>query len=111
MSAAADAAARAALPASLLACAVMVAACGEPATLPVSAGTGPQPELPAPRTSLIPTVHIAPARGGGPPAGRAPRGARSGGGGPPRPGGGGGGGAAGGGGGGEGGEEKKEKTK
>ncbi len=71
MSAAADAAARAALPASLLACAVMVAACGEPATLPVSAGTGPQPELPAPRTSLIPTVHIAPARGWA--AGAAPK--------------------------------------
>ncbi|NDP37681.1 MAG: sorbosone dehydrogenase family protein [Rhodoferax sp.] len=33
------------------------------ASLPVSAGTGPQPTLPAPRQSLIPTVNIAPAKG------------------------------------------------
>jgi glucose/arabinose dehydrogenase len=40
-----------------------LAACGEPARWPVSAGTGAQPQLPAPSTSLLPTVHIAPARG------------------------------------------------
>jgi len=33
------------------------------ARLPLAAGTGPQPTLPAPRTSLIPTVNIAPAKG------------------------------------------------
>jgi len=33
------------------------------ATLPVSAGSGPQPTLPAPRQTLIPTVNIAPAVG------------------------------------------------
>jgi glucose/arabinose dehydrogenase len=38
-------------------------ACGEIATLPVSAGTGAQPVLPAPRPTLIPTVNIAPATG------------------------------------------------
>ncbi len=41
----------------------MLAACGEMATLPVSAGTGPQPELPPPQQRLIPTVNIAPAQG------------------------------------------------
>jgi glucose/arabinose dehydrogenase len=40
-----------------------LAACGEMATLPVSAGTGPQPTLPAPAPSLIPTVNIAKAKG------------------------------------------------
>ena len=40
-----------------------VAACGEVATLPLSAGTGPNPVLPNPQTTLIPTIHIAPARG------------------------------------------------
>ncbi|WP_394757682.1 PQQ-dependent sugar dehydrogenase [Rhodoferax sp.] len=33
------------------------------ASLPVSAGTGPHPDLPSPRQSLIPTVNIAPAKG------------------------------------------------
>ena len=33
------------------------------ATLPIAAGTGPRPTLPAPQSSLIPTVHIAPATG------------------------------------------------
>jgi glucose/arabinose dehydrogenase len=33
------------------------------ATLPILAGTGPQPTLPAPQRTLIPTVNIAPARG------------------------------------------------
>ena len=40
-----------------------LSACGEQARLPVSAGMGPNPELPPPKTSLIPTVHIAPAKG------------------------------------------------
>lgn len=37
--------------------------CGEMAQLPVEAGIGPQPTLPAPDPSLIPTVNIAPAKG------------------------------------------------
>jgi glucose/arabinose dehydrogenase len=40
-----------------------LAACGDMAKLPVSAGTGPKPELPAPHATLIPTVNIAPAKG------------------------------------------------
>jgi hypothetical protein len=43
--------------------ALCVAACGDIATLPVAAGYGPNPELPPPSKSLIPTVHIAPAKG------------------------------------------------
>jgi len=43
--------------------AVTVAACAQTARLPVTAGMGPNPELPAPAESLIPTVHIAPAKG------------------------------------------------
>lgn len=42
---------------------VTIAACANQARLPISAGTGPQPELPAPNKSMIPTVHIAPAKG------------------------------------------------
>ena len=38
-------------------------ACGEQAILPFKAGTGPEPSLPAPNTTLIPTVNIAPAKG------------------------------------------------
>jgi glucose/arabinose dehydrogenase len=38
-------------------------ACGEVATLPVSAGMGLRPALPEPKQTLIPTVHIAPAIG------------------------------------------------
>ncbi|HXE39518.1 MAG TPA: sorbosone dehydrogenase family protein [Azonexus sp.] len=40
-----------------------LAACGEMAKLPASAGTGTQPALPAPVRTLVPTVHIAPAKG------------------------------------------------
>ncbi|ABD70440.1 L-sorbosone dehydrogenase [Rhodoferax ferrireducens T118] len=40
-----------------------LAACGEVATLPLSAGIGPEPKLPPPRHTLIPTVNIAPAKG------------------------------------------------
>ena len=44
-------------------CAALLAGCGNSARLPVEAGTGPQPQLPAPSKSLIPTVNVAPARG------------------------------------------------
>src|SRR3954452_17952412 len=37
--------------------------CASAARLPVSAGTGPQPELPAPQHRLIPTVNVVTARG------------------------------------------------
>jgi glucose/arabinose dehydrogenase len=40
----------------------MLAGCGEMATLPVEAGTGRAPQLPQPAKTLIPTVHIAPAK-------------------------------------------------
>ena len=43
--------------------ALACAGCGEMATLPISAGTGPQPTLPPPHKTLIPTVNIAPATG------------------------------------------------
>ncbi len=46
-----------------LSVAFLVAGCGETATLPVSAGTGPTPRLPPPNKTLLPTVHIAPAQG------------------------------------------------
>ncbi|MDQ3189142.1 MAG: sorbosone dehydrogenase family protein, partial [Pseudomonadota bacterium] len=50
---------------SLLATAalVLLASCAEPANTPVTVGFGPTPQLPAPSTPLIPTVHIAPAVG------------------------------------------------
>jgi len=41
--------------------AVGLAGCGEQATLPVEAGMGPEPELPPPNETLLPTVNIAPA--------------------------------------------------
>jgi glucose/arabinose dehydrogenase len=40
-----------------------LAACGDTALQQVAAGTGPNPVLPAPKKSLIPTVNIAPAQG------------------------------------------------
>ena len=42
---------------------VILAGCGEVATLPVAAGTGPNPTLPAPNKTLLPTMNIAPAQG------------------------------------------------
>ena len=45
----------------LIGMAASLAGCGDVARLPVSAGTGPEPALPAPQRSWIPTVHIAPA--------------------------------------------------
>src|SRR5687768_656934 len=47
-------------------CALLIAGltgCGDMAKLPVESGMGPQPTLPKPNPSLIPTVNIAPARG------------------------------------------------
>jgi len=40
-----------------------LAACGEVAKLPISAGTGAQPTLPPPVHTLVPTVRVAPAKG------------------------------------------------
>ena len=40
-----------------------IAGCGERATLPVKAGMGPNPALPPPHHTLLPTVNIAPAKG------------------------------------------------
>jgi len=45
------------------AAACLMAACGEKSLLPESAGIGPSPTLPAPNKTLIPTLHIAPAKG------------------------------------------------
>ncbi|PVM90961.1 PQQ-dependent sugar dehydrogenase [Caulobacter endophyticus] len=50
--------------------ALSVAACGERANLDVAAGTGANPQLPAPKKTLLPTLHIAPAKGW--PSGGAP---------------------------------------
>ena len=44
--------------------------CGDTATLPVKAGIGPDPTLPPPVHTLLPTVNIAPAKGW--PAGAGP---------------------------------------
>jgi glucose/arabinose dehydrogenase len=48
---------------SLLAAGMALYGCGDTATLPVSAGTGPDPQLPPPHETLFPTVKIAPAKG------------------------------------------------
>jgi glucose/arabinose dehydrogenase len=40
-----------------------LAGCASSAKLPVSAGTGPQPDLPSPDKSLIPLVHVVTAKG------------------------------------------------
>ena len=42
---------------------LLVAACGDSAKLPEQATTGPNPTIPAPNKTLIPTVNIAPAKG------------------------------------------------
>ncbi len=47
----------------LAAAALSLSACGETARLPVSAGTGASPTLPAPNETLIPTVNVATAVG------------------------------------------------
>ncbi|KAF0811472.1 hypothetical protein IGB42_04090 [Andreprevotia sp. IGB-42] len=52
------------LAAAVMAVAVLaLGGCGEVATLPVSAGTGPTPTLPPPKKTLFPSVNIAPALG------------------------------------------------
>src|SRR5687767_13983839 len=56
--------------AALLGAALTLVSCGGAARLPVEAGMGPQPTLPAPRTSLIPVVKVA--RAVGWPAGARP---------------------------------------
>jgi glucose/arabinose dehydrogenase len=43
--------------------ALLLTACGDTSRIPETAQTGPQPELPPPQSSLIPTVKIAPAKG------------------------------------------------
>ena len=48
---------------SLLVVSAALAACGDIATLTVAAGTGPRPQLPTPRRTLLPTVNVAPAKG------------------------------------------------
>lgn len=55
----------------LLPCALLLSACGGTAKLSIEETYGPDPRLPLPEESLVPTVNIAPARGW--PAGRAPR--------------------------------------
>jgi len=52
------------IPTRLLAAASLLAlaACGETSRLPADAGVGPAPAIPAPNTTLIPTVNIAPAK-------------------------------------------------
>ncbi|UCL87078.1 PQQ-dependent sugar dehydrogenase [Pseudomonas sp. HS-18] len=48
-----------------------LAGCGDKSALPFTAGTGPQPQLPEPQSSVLPTVNIATATGW--PAGQMPR--------------------------------------
>jgi glucose/arabinose dehydrogenase len=45
------------------ACLIASTACGTAATLPVSAGTGPNPVLPAPREDAIPVINVVTAKG------------------------------------------------
>jgi glucose/arabinose dehydrogenase len=51
------------LAASLLALPLLAAGCGDTATLPVSAGQGTDPVLPAPNKTLLPTIKVADAVG------------------------------------------------
>ncbi len=46
-----------------IALAALFAGCSEVAHLPLSAGIGPEPQLPEPTRTLIPTVNVAPAKG------------------------------------------------
>jgi glucose/arabinose dehydrogenase len=46
-----------------MAATLVLIGCGHTASLPVAAGSGPNPTLPPPDKSLFPTVNIAPARG------------------------------------------------
>ena len=47
----------------IVAFAAAAAGCGDTANLPVAAGMGPRPQLPEPKKTTLPTVHIAPAKG------------------------------------------------
>jgi glucose/arabinose dehydrogenase len=47
----------------LLICSLAVASCAGTMQLPPSSGVGPDPVLPPPQTTLVPTVDIAPAKG------------------------------------------------
>src|SRR5262245_32155780 len=47
----------------LVGVAVGVVACGEMAKLPFEAGVGPNPTLPPPNKTLLPTMKVAPAKG------------------------------------------------
>ena len=49
--------------AALVAVMLCSAACGSSARLPISAETGPQPAIPEPKKSLIPTINVANAKG------------------------------------------------
>jgi glucose/arabinose dehydrogenase len=42
---------------------IVVAGCGDRASLAIEEGMGPNPELPSPNATLVPTVRVAPARG------------------------------------------------
>ncbi|MEO8753921.1 MAG: PQQ-dependent sugar dehydrogenase, partial [Casimicrobiaceae bacterium] len=46
-----------------IAAAAFLLGCSQPSTQDPNVGVGPQPQLPPPATSLLPTVHIAPATG------------------------------------------------
>ena len=48
---------------TLLLSALLLGGCSETAKLPVESGYGPTPALPEPNKTLLPTVHIAPAKG------------------------------------------------
>lgn len=50
-------------PLAILVALALLAGCGETSRLPETGVAGPSPQLPAPRTSLIPTVQVAPAEG------------------------------------------------
>lgn len=56
---------------ALLVSAGLLAACGETARLPETAGYGPQPQLPPPNKTVVPTVHVATAVGW--PSGQTPQ--------------------------------------
>lgn len=47
----------------LLAVALLFAACGAPARVPIAAATGVRPVIPAPKESLVPVVNVVTARG------------------------------------------------
>ena len=48
---------------TVVAAALMLAGCGDSSQLPETASTGPNPTLPAPNPTLVPTVDVAPAKG------------------------------------------------